>query len=635
MRKILKEIYITVISFVCTLITLVAGVFPATIYVSAEENRLAYEQTNVMDDLQRATIDGKAFSLTDYSFNAKKPTQVVSFLEYGYSFHLGMQDNYGLYVYVYNPKGLKFVVNSSLNQIQMTYGLKENEPYKKYPLAFLNCSAIPNYEGLFYKFKITLTETEKQALLKSLNGSDRVYRVSGIELLEQGKTNATEHAVTTTYHFSGYGSGYGNDNAEESTLICKSEKSEALTLAVHSTVYRPPGTNGKNDYTQDSLHSVYFAIPNTVIAEYGEMTALHARWRDAVLKPALVTGNADAYNAIKGYLGVNIGKESNDLKYAYLGAYFSGVSGTTGLMQSITKAGYSYNRDFNPTYQLYGESIETLYMMFQSKNEIDSADNHTVSSKEISAQMLESKEKFEGELINGKYSEKIFESVAEDFTEVNIKADKEYELTSEKISHKWWDLLFHTGGTVETNKFDGIQAIYAVKESDFTGTADEIADKLYVSKSDYADFKAYYEENKSTHTVYLFRYQVSDYTAQEATLFHSGSFLGIKTWEKVDTNAYFFQEKVNLDFDIIDVTFTGDEVDTVIPIVSNPIDVIPEATPPVYTQSDKKPDWLEWLKKAIGIILVVVLVISVATIIGQVVQALKTYPKSRKGGRRK
>ena len=81
-------------------------------------------------------------------------------------------------------------------------------------------------------------------------------------------------------------------------------------------------------------------------------------------------------------------------------------------------------------------------MMFQSKNEIDSADNHTVSSKEISAQMLESKEKFEGELINGKYSEKIFESVAEDFTEVNIKAEEEYELTSEKISHKWWDLLF-------------------------------------------------------------------------------------------------------------------------------------------------------------------------------------------------
>ena len=72
---------------------------------------------------------------------------------------------------------------------------------------------------------------------------------------------------------------------------------------------------------------------------------------------------------------------------------------------------------------------------------------------------------------------------------------------------------------------------------------------------------------------------------------------------KVDTNAYFFQETVNLDFDIIDVTFSSESVDTVIPVVSNPIDVVPDATPPVHTQSDKESyAWL--LILGIGLLIV-------------------------------
>ena len=169
--------------------------------------------------------------------------------------------------------------------------------------------------------------------------------------------------------------------------------------------------------------------------------------------------------------------------------------------------------------------------------------------------------------------------------------------------------MFHLPGNVVSTKFDGIQAIYPVKDSDFEGTAEAVADRLYISKSDYNDFKSFYDANKKLCTVYLFRYQVSDYMAQEATLFERGKILGIETHEKVDTNAYFFQETVNLDFDIIDVTFSSGETKTVIPVVSNPIDVVPDATPPVYTQSDKEPDWLKWLKIIIAVVLIVVLFI--------------------------
>ena len=56
MRKILKGVFTAVISFALTLLTVVAGMFPATISVLAEEGKIAYEQTNVMDDLKNSTI---------------------------------------------------------------------------------------------------------------------------------------------------------------------------------------------------------------------------------------------------------------------------------------------------------------------------------------------------------------------------------------------------------------------------------------------------------------------------------------------------------------------------------------------------------------------------------------------------
>jgi hypothetical protein len=180
-------------------------------------------------------------------------------------------------------------------------------------------------------------------------------------------------------------------------------------------------------------------------------------------------------------------------------------------------------------------------------------------------------------------------------------------LTDEIIDKNWWDKFWGLSGDVTTNTFDGISAIQKVTESDMEGTAQEVSRRLYIDRADYNDFNDFYQSNKSFCSVYLFRYQVSDYIAQEATLLKENTGVFGNTFKDVDTNAYFFQQTVNLDFDIIDVTFSNGSVDTVIPVVSNPIDVVPNATPPVYTQSDKKPNW--WLIIA-ALILLVVLIVS-------------------------
>ena len=79
--------------------------------------------------------------------------------------------------------------------------------------------------------------------------------------------------------------------------------------------------------------------------------------------------------------------------------------------------------------------------------------------------------------------------------------------------------------------------------------------------------------------------------------------------KNTDTNAYFFQETVNLNFDIIDLTFVKDDVYTVIPVAMAPIDVIHDSTAPVKTTPDKDFDWKKLLKIVLGGLLLILLLI--------------------------
>lgn len=578
-----------------------------------------FDKTNVLDDLEKSTIDGKPFSLEDYGFNSRKDTQVFSFVEFCYSFYEDLQADYGLYLYLYNPKGLKFVTDSDLNTVNLRAGSDENAPFHKYPLTYLNQSEAENYEGLFYKFKVGLTENQRREILDTVNSSNRIYRVAEVELLQEKDMNATAIPVATTYSYKGYAGGYGSNSNAESTLECTTEQCDTLSLKPYTTTYRPSGSNGKGNCTQDSLHSVYFAVPNDFINRYGEMSAVRATWLNAVLAPMLVTGNEAAYNAISPLLGKNIGLYTDALDFHYYGDL--DVTRTSGMGNFTEYAyGFGYNAHVPNNFMFWdgdtkfekdgkvsyenpreGYDIETLYSMFFAGSGTDSADSCIITSEMIRDKLLAGTKSYGGELINGKYSKVLFESVDKAFTEVNIKRDETFDLTSQTISKSWWDKLWNLQGNVSTTVFDGIQAIYPVKQSDLSGTPEEVCKRLYISMGDYEAFKKYFEANMATSTVYLFRYQVSDYISQEATLYKGSGAFGFK---KVDMNAYFFQETVNLDFDIIDVTFSNGEVKSVIPVVMSPTDFISSATPPIHTNSDLQ---FNLLKLILGVLAVILL----------------------------
>lgn len=619
MRAKTKRLMIRLLTLfvLCIVFTaMIWGGFSAPLAYAETDSELNYDNTNVLDDLTDAIIGGEPFDLSEYPFNEQGKPQIIAFTEYAYSFYSDYRDNYGLYVYVYNPSGLSIDTETDRNGIELSYADKDN--WQWYGLQFLNYSTQAGYEGLFYKFKVVLTDEQREDILSAVDQSARVYEIVGIELSVSDVV--TDYTVAMRYTYSGYSLGYGSSLATESSLVCEVDGfEEYLNLDVHTTYYRPEGTNGENYYTQDSLHSVYFAVPKETVEEYGSLSAVHARWLDAVLAPVLVTGNQDAYNAIEEYLGQDIGENIDGLDYAYIGNAEYVPTETAGLETIWGWTGpYGYNVP-NAWSGVGGGSINKidrtvspLYWLCYSGSEENSADDYILSSEEIQQKLIEYTEKYGGELVNSRYSRVLFDSVADEFTDMNISADYDLDLRNEVLSSSWWDRLW--GVTVDdSGKFDGMKAIYAVSDSDFIYAGEEIdvadtCDNLYIAEQDFTEFKEFYDANKDDSVIYLFRYQVSDYISSEATLFEPDSFVS-NSWNKTgDSNAYFMQQTVNLDFNIIDVTFTKDNVSTVIPVVADPVDNIPDGTPPVYTQDDTdNMNWLAWLFGALALIIVLVI----------------------------
>lgn len=595
-----------ILSLVLLLFSILGGGGASVLAATSTDTVSRYEQRNVMDDLDGATVDGEGIDLTLYNFDEHKNVQILSFVEFCYSYQKEKQTEYGLYVYVYNPRGYDWTKNEQLNKIQLRTGGNVSGSFSKYPLKYLNRSESAGYEGLFYKFKIELTEAQKSTVLGSLNSTERIYEVGEIELYNTG-VNATAYDVSNTYKYKGYAEGYGSESSEGDTLTCASDGLLTLTLDVHATQYRPEGTNGKDKYTRDSLHSVYFSIPNKILNEYGGLSAVHATWLNAVTNLGLVTGNYDAYAAIKQYIGKDVSefseypdKYKSDLNFSYVSEYgYDRFGSSTGVVRGRT--GYNFHWNFG---NLIENNLQRLDYVFWSGSAENSADSYRVSSEELAEWLLWYTENVTPgravqSLVNGKYSRALFSSVDDEFTDVNIQADDKFSLTTEKLGQSFWEKIFGGSHVISSTTFNNIEAIHAVTATDFKANTSLTCKELYISEADYKDFKAYYDLAKiKQETVFLFRYQVSDYVSEEASELTYGN-------EVNNTNAYFFRETVNLDFDIIDVTCSKGEIDTVIPVIMSPIEIIPDVDPPLITTPDNPKGKRDWWKIVIAVLSII------------------------------
>lgn len=591
--------------------------YPTTVRA---ENMKDFDKTSIDEDMADINV-------LLYPKNLFGSPRVIMVQEYCYTVRKNLIEYYALYVYVYNPTETEIETDkNNVVNMAVSYGT-DGKPssYENVKLIYLD----KNANNRFYKFKIEnplrFLEIEKSYMEKH---GKRRYDIAGIQLYHIDGTDSIDNTIATTYYFTGFGEGCGADYNAESTLECNEEVLETLSLTVTPTQFRPGNTNGKDAYTRDSLHSVFFSVPNKNLEESGGLWGFKAEWLDAVLKPALVTGNQDAYTAILDYLGKDIGTHIDDLAYSYVGNY-----SLYGISPGQYLSGYCrYNYDilsatanwpYKDTDNTWG-IISSLYLMFYSGSAENSADSYVVSSEEIIAKAKESVSKYGGELVNDKYSKNIFESVASEYTVVELNNDdNEFNLESGTLTKNFWQKLF--GGTTyvpDEDEFDHLKVVVPVTSQDISDLSDEeVSDTFCVGLCDVSALRKAVEKAESNdETVHLLRYQVTDYKAIEADLLKAVTVL-TKNWDRVDTNAYFFQETVNLDFEVIELKFKKEDDITIIPIVMSPIDIFPSADPPVVTTNDSK-GCKNLMQVIFGVVGVLLLLIILKPILPYIVQGV-------------
>ena len=129
-KKLTYTIAAALVAVLCFLITSQGG---GARYASAalSSPQATYEAQNVWNDLQSATYDGESIDLNLYNFDSKKNVQIISFVEFCYSPFTTKQDDFGLYVYVYNPRGLDWTKKPAENKIQFRYTGKTTTNFDK------------------------------------------------------------------------------------------------------------------------------------------------------------------------------------------------------------------------------------------------------------------------------------------------------------------------------------------------------------------------------------------------------------------------------------------------------------------------------------------------------------------------
>ncbi|MCH5146525.1 MAG: hypothetical protein J1F61_00795 [Clostridiales bacterium] len=562
-----------------------------------------FEQSNVLDDLEGSVIEGEPFSLEEFGFDEEKETRLLVLVEFGYSFYSNMQQDYGLYAYVYNPQGIDFVTDSPLNKISLRYGDNDSDKPVKYDLQFVNQSTDKGAEGLFYKFKIVLSDAQRKDILAKVSGDERVYEIPKVELYAKSAVNAVAIPVARKYRYSGYSENYGPLTMTESTLILRVDNvEEHLKLDVKHTVYRPQGDyyNGQ----QSQLNSCYFRVPEKYFSEYGELINIGCEWYEYVTQPILVTENGYLYEQLRRLHGASFENFSanNYFVVAEVSSFrevFPNKLAGVKLASNYKNFDDEYSATFTPDAKLFSKMwLEVNSSRINNFAAVFGATNYStrsVSSDELINQFLENSEVLGGTKINGKYSEALFTDTVDDFhtrgkNTKEIGKDDLMDVFWNTTTKSFWDKFF--GGYNVDTTFDAVKAIEEVTADKLKGTDFEISKRLYVSENDVSDLKAEAEKAKlNDERLVLFRYSSSNYSAircVEATCSKSVSnaekSLADALCDKVfheNFTAYTFRETVYLDFDIIYLTYELDNVKTVIPVISSPQDVISDSQPPL------------------------------------------------------
>ncbi len=620
--------------------------------VHAATSITQFEQTNVLDDLQSATVNGKAFNIANYPYDSKdivKHPEVLTVVEYCYSVRPAHRNNYGVYIYFYNPQALNISTESVVNKIMLGVAYSNDkdgnlkvDDYEKFALQFCSKST-GDYHDLFYKFKvIDHKSADGKTIAERVNSNARRYDISEIELLTVGDSTATAYGVGGTYTFTGYAAGYGVDQNAESTLACERADLETITLdiagvtdGIDKRTYWRSNSSSTGAHHQNQINSVFFAIDTTVLEKYGyTLQRIKAEWYEYKTAPTIVIDDKSIYDRLSVFNGVKIpagyavsrGLSLHNKDFVYIGNGFGSSSRYQYTWNaSLSSAGMGGSHVYSSDY------IDLILPLLFYTYGVD-VDDYFLSAETLRSYCENySKSYYNGHLQFGAHdfsADLFIDSVDSgrirgyNLREFDItNPDDLWQINSYDSSHNWWQKFLDYGfGSITTNDdYSDVLPIQMLKAEDFA--VSDVANHLHVNPDDVNRLKDYYydsvkdknHDGKPDNAVFIFRYAQTDYWAEDLSIWDIENEKSCPGVGEVRQGTQFF------DFDILTLTFNKDGDLTTLGCVMSPVDHWSGYSPSIEPTS---PDWWKWLKIVLGVIVALLLLFFLLPILAPIIVAL-------------
>ena len=542
----------------------------------------AYDNTDIESDL--ADIDTSAYPKDESARH--RLLDDVGFMEYAYSDSVFIADNYyGLYFYVYNPTEKPVSLTSGAHHVNMATAYDENgEPsdYNNREITFLDATA----NNRFLKFKLTDSRAAYDAAVAYAAKHDGVrrYDIASIQLLFQGDDQATDsftgvdnqEGISFTYYCTGYSAGCGADPEAESTLDIQYKKLDTIGLDIQSTWYRTDRIDGEMRYT---LSSVYFAVDDKYITDYGALQIVKAEWYEYKTTPILVTDSDEVATALTPYLGYTLSKdEKGDYRDESVPFYFFEYLGPG---DTADHHGMGWN-----AYQSRDELQLARYDWLIEVDDITA----TVPSAEVQdwAESYPIRAGDDVLTVGGRnYNANLFTDEADDGhtrgynQRVFDARDEEQWIDLKTINQtsgwdRFWNQFLPAGSRDEDWVIEeDIKPIVEVTTEIVNAADAAVAQEVLIDQTQVSDLRNYVtkadEEGKTT---YMLRFSLSEYNATNLEYHPSDDWSG---YDYID--FYAATDTVYLSFDIIYLGFVKNDVVTIIPVVADPVDVYPSLDP--------------------------------------------------------
>lgn len=652
----------------------------------AGDNNLKFDNTSIFDDLYGSKDDnGNEFDLSNYPIDKDGELQFFSFVEYGYSYYANYEKNYALYLYLYNPQQLNFQTYLDSNVVRMGVSYTTTDDnivvseYEDFNIVCVSRTT-GDYANLFYKFKV-LDPNKKilsmaQAYEKE-NGCRR-YDIAGVYLKTDKSDVTLDKNIGRTYKCSGYMATYGKDASNPSTFVCNVEKLETLDLKVYQTSYLT-GVSSAGAYHHNNVSSVYFAIPKKVLNQYGSLWEIYAQWYECKTAPILVTSNVDFYyKALNNnhYTTIANSEGGTNLLYDksidYLLWYGRHVDASVG-QQNIVHYDWAYNlRPFSfmsgdMFIQRFANSYsKVLPFVFYSPSYTESGafnviNKQTVAGDVKSSQIRDYIQNYKSSnyvdwhtsrnlaselFVNAVDSARAEKGIKVGLNKVRTNLGDTFDLKSWNSEYgSWWDKLTQYGWCYPKNEVLDEQHTNVKPFEEITNDALNsvtLASDLLINENDVDSFKAFCNSSYDNDSAvpYLFRFAVSDYMSRPIT--RNPGRLDV---DQDVVDSYIAQETVFFDFNIITMTFKGEEDYYTLAVMHTPVDVISgvEAPDPEYTPGEHLVNsflgaiekFWNWLKdsdflKALKIIGLIIAGAIILALVIKVVSAISKAVKNRK-----